>query len=110
RKDDRSGAVIVSQLDEQVSFSDMLACRTSNFVPVSAMEDVLKRVSATTQTVGVYPDSLKARIIDRLGLQGAQHVISLGSVATMGMAGPQDGLEPERRMLKWVKNYTVADD
>jgi len=107
RKDERSGAIIVSQMDEVVSFSNLLACRTANLVPVANLEDALKRINASTQTIGVYPEALKQRIRDRLGLQGAQHIISLGSVTAMGVSGPQDGLQPERRMLKWVKDVSV---
>jgi len=108
RKDDRGGAIVVSQMDEVVSFSHLLACRTANLVPVAKLEDALKRVNAATQTIGVYPESLKQRIRDRLGLQGAQHIISLGAVTAMGVSGPQDGLQPERRMLKWVKDVSVS--
>jgi hypothetical protein len=110
RKDDRSGAVIVSQIDEEVGFSHLLACRTANFVPVAKLEDALKRISADNQTVGVYPEALRLRIRDRLGLQGAQHIVSLGGVIAMGLSGPQDGLEPERRMLKWIKDVSVYPD
>ncbi|WP_414900263.1 acyl-CoA reductase [Sphingomonas flavalba] len=109
RKDDRSGAIIVSQTDEAVSFSNLLACRTANIVPVERLEDILKRVNAATQTIGVYPQSLKERIRDRLGLQGAQHLISLGAVTLLGISGPQDGMEPERRMLKWVKDVSIPE-
>jgi hypothetical protein len=107
-KDEYSGAIIVSQTDEAVSFAQLLACRTANLVPVATLQDALKRVSAATQTIGVYPETLQSKIRDRLGLQGAQHIIPLGAITDMGMGGPQDGLEAERRMLKWVKEVTIS--
>jgi hypothetical protein len=110
RKDDRSGAIIVSQTDEAVGFSDRLAGRTANLVPVARLEEALRRVNAETQTIGVYPEALKQKIRDRLGLQGAQHIISLGALPGMGLTGPQDALEPERRMLKWVKDVSALGD
>lgn len=101
------GAVIVSQFDEAVEFSDILYNRTANLVPVPNVEDALRRISAAQQSVGVYPDSLKAEIRDALAIQGAQHIVSLGKVTQMGFIGPQDGLEVERRMLKWVRDMTA---
>lgn len=100
------GAVIVSQFDEAVEFSDILYNRTANLVPVPNVEDALRRFSAAQQSVGIYPDKLKSEIRDALAIQGAQHIVSLGKVTQMGFIGPQDGLEVERRMLKWVRDMT----
>src|SRR5690606_11050250 len=107
RGEERSGAVIVSQLDEPVEFTALLACRTANIVPVKALEDILKRVTSDTQTIGIYPNSLKDAIKDRLGFQGAQHIISLGYVPRLNFIGPQDAIETERRMVKWVKDVSL---
>jgi len=104
---DKDGAVIVSQFDEAVEFSDLLANRTANLVPVSSVDDVLKRISAASQTVGVYPDSLRREIRDELALRGAQHIIPLGKVMQMGVLGPQDGLSVEHRMLKWIRDMDL---
>lgn len=105
--DDLAGAVIVSHFDEPVEFATMLANRTANLVPVPSVEDALKRIDAASQTVGVYPDALKAEIRDALAIQGAQHIVSLGKVTEIGSLGPQDGLQVERRMLKWIRDMTV---
>src|SRR5690606_15776115 len=70
RGDDRCGAVIVSQPDEPVEFANLLACRTVNIVPVADVEDILKRMNADTQTVGIYPPEFRVEIRDRLGFQG----------------------------------------
>lgn len=105
--DDSVGAVIVSQFDEAVEFSDILYNRTANVVPVPDIEDALRRISAAQQSIGVYPDTLKREIRDALAIQGAQHIVSLGKVTQMGFIGPQDGLEVERRMLKWVREMSI---
>ena len=105
--DDLAGAVIVSQFDEAVEFSDLLYSRTANVVPVPNIEDALRRISAAQQSIGIYPDTLKREIRDALAIQGAQHIVSLGKVTQMGFIGPQDGLEVERRMLKWVREMSI---
>ncbi len=101
---DNLGAVIVSQFDEAVEFSELLCNRTANLVPVRDVEEALRRINAASQTIGVYPDTLKEQIRDRLAIQGAQHIVSLGEVMGMGTYGPQDGLETERRMLRWIRD------
>jgi acyl-CoA reductase LuxC len=106
--DERAGAVVVSQIDEAVEFSDILSNRTANLVPVASVEAALKRISAASQTLGVYPDSLKLQIRDALAIQGAQHIVSLGKVTQVGALGPSDGLQVERRMLKWIRDMQVA--
>jgi hypothetical protein len=105
---ERAGAVVVSQIDEVVEFADILSNRTANLVPVASVEDALKRITAASQTIGVYPDALKLRIRDALAIQGAQHIVSLGKVTQMGLLGPQDGLQVERRMLRWIRDMDTV--
>jgi hypothetical protein len=100
------GAVIVSQLDEPVEFHRALSGRVANVVPVDEPADVLPRISAATQTIGIYPDSLKTDLRDVLSLHGAQRLTSLGYAADPHLATPQDGIEPLRRMAKWVVDET----
>ena len=107
---DRCGAVIVSQSDDIVEFANLLACRTVNIVPVADVEDILKRMSADTQTIGIYPPSFRIEIRDRLGFQGAQHLIDLGYLVKMQFVGPTDAMEAERRMLKWVKDISIDQE
>jgi len=106
--DDRAGAVVVSQIDDVVEFSDILSKRTANLVPVASVEEALKRITAASQTIGVYPDALKLQIRNALAIQGAQHIVSLGKVTGVGAVGPQDGLQVERRMLRWIRDMDVA--
>jgi hypothetical protein len=96
------GAVIVSRISEAVDFAPMLSCRTANLVPVDDLTQVTGAVTAYTQTVGIYPDSLKEELRDRLPLFGAQRLVSLGFASRPSLATPQDGMEPMRRMCKWI--------
>ena len=96
------GAVIVSLLPEPVSFAASLNNRTVNIVPIDGMEDALQACDAYTQTVGIYPESLKQTLRDRLPLYGVQRIVSLGYAVTANLALPQDSIEPLRRACKWI--------
>ena len=101
------GAVIVSRSDQPVDFARMLACRVANIVPVDDLETAVRSVNSYTQTIGIYPETLKETLRDRLAFQGAQRLVSLGGAATLAQApGPQDGIEPLRRMVKWIVDET----
>lgn len=97
-----NGAIIVSQVSEPVDFARMLTNRVCNLVPVDDLDIPIRSVTAYTQTIGIYPDELKAQLRDRLAFHGAQRFVSLGYAARMSYAGPHDGLEPLRRMCKWI--------
>ena len=99
---ENEGAVIVSQFDEAVDYSPMLSGRVANLVPVDNIKKVSDAVNAYTQTVGIYPESLKTEIRDLLPLFGAQRLTSLGYACHVTGATPKDGLEPLRRMCKWI--------
>lgn len=107
---DGEGAIIVSQLAEPVSFATMLDDRTANLVPVDSLDEVMDAVDAYTQTVGIYPEALKDELKDRLPLHGAQRIVSLGYAAAMKWAAPQDGIEPLRRMGKWIHNQIASPE
>lgn len=99
------GGVIVSQTSEPVDFSRLLANRIANLVPIDDLETAIKAVSSYTQTIGIYPEHLKSTLRDRLALHGAQRLVSLGyasNSAVMALAGPQDAIEPLRRMCRWI--------
>jgi hypothetical protein len=101
---DNEGGVIVSKLPEPVDFAPSLTNRVANFVPVDSVEDIYPRVDSYCQTIGIYPESLALRIQDRLALAGGQRLVSLGyaGAAVTGFGGPQDGIEPVRRLCKWI--------
>jgi hypothetical protein len=96
------GAIIVSQIDEPVHYSTMLSGRVANIVPVDSIDKVSEAVNAYTQTIGIYPESLKEQLRERLALFGAQRLTSLGYAASVNFAIPQDAMEPVRRMCKWI--------
>jgi Acyl-CoA reductase (LuxC) len=98
----REGAIIVSQFDQAVDYSPMLSGRVANLVPVDGVDQVTAAVNAYTQTIGVYPESLKRSLRDTLPLFGAQRLTSLGYACSVTVAMPQDGIEPIRRMCKWI--------
>jgi hypothetical protein len=98
----RNGAIIVSQTSEPVDFARILTNRVGNLVPVDDLEIPIRSVTAYTQTIGIYPDALKRELRDRLAFHGAQRFVSLGYAARMSYAGPHDGIEPLRRMCKWI--------
>jgi hypothetical protein len=94
--------VVVSHDPEPVDFSHLLKNRVANLVPVDDLETPINAVSAYTQTIGVYPDSLLPAVRDRLAFHGAQRLVTLGYATRRIVAGPSDGIEPARRMCKWI--------
>lgn len=102
--EDDEGAVIVSQIPDAVAFSTKLNDRTVNLVPIDSMDDATSAVNSYTQTVGVYPESLKDDLTDKLSLYGAQRFVSLGYALVGTTASPQDSIETLRRMGKWITN------
>ena len=96
------GAIIVSKLDEVVDFYPRLSGRVANLVPLDDVADATRFVTAYTQTIGVYPESLKLKLRDELPLYGAQRFVTLGYAMTANPGLPQDAIEPMRRMVKWI--------
>jgi Acyl-CoA reductase (LuxC) len=105
------GAIIVSQIDDPVDFSAILGCRVANIVPIDEVESAVQSVNSYTQTIGIYPDSLKHTLRDRLSYQGVQRLVSLGGAASLtSVSTPQDGIEPVRRMCKWIVDETTETE
>jgi hypothetical protein len=96
---DGNGGVIVSQTDQPVEFAPLLTNRVANLVPIDDLNVAISAVTAYTQTIGIYPDELIPKIRDQLADAGAQRLVTLGYLApSRSFAGPQDGMEPMRRM------------
>lgn len=108
--EDKEGAVIVSQIADAVDFSAKLNDRTVNLVPIDSIEEATKMANSYTQTVGVYPEALKDELVDLLSLYGAQRFVSLGYCWVGSTASPQDGIEPMRRMGKWIVNEVCSPE
>jgi hypothetical protein len=108
--DKQEGAVIVSQFDSAVDYSTMLSGRVANVVPVDSIDKVTEAVTAYTQTIGIYPESLKHELRDKLPLFGAQRLTTLGYACSVPIAAPQDAIEPMRRMCKWIVDESCDPD
>lgn len=112
--DTRNGGIIVSRFPDRVDFYDQLNNRVVNLVPVPDLLDVLKWCDDTTQTVGVYPESLRDRLLDPLTLAGVQRLVPLTGgdpmrifhdMHTLPPGMPHDGIEPLRRAVRWVIDH-----
>jgi hypothetical protein len=99
-----AGGVVVSSNGEPVEFAEQMACRYVNLVPVADFDDVIKGITSTVQTVGVWPESLRTHLRHRLSLAGAQRIVHLGGATNPfgNQALPQDGIEVLRRMCRWI--------
>lgn len=108
------GGVIVSKFADRVDFYDKLNNRVVNLVPIRDLLEMVKWCDDTTQTVGVYPESLRDRLLDPLALAGVQRLVSLQGgdpmkifqdIHTMPPGMPHDGIEPLRRNVRWVIDH-----
>lgn len=109
--DTLTGGFIVSKFNDRVEFFDKLNNRVVNLVPVDSLADVLKWCDDTTQTVGIYPESIRAQWRDLFALAGVQRLVSLAGGDPMTVyanshhmppGSPHDGIEPMRRSVRWV--------
>lgn len=98
------GAVIVSHIPDPVDFAEILSCRVANFVPCDEVEEALDRITIHTQTIGIYPESLKQQYRNRLALLGGQRIVSLGNHLTISQCLPHDAIEPVRRLCRWIND------
>ena len=103
------GAIIVSKLPRQVDFAAYLTDRTANFVPVESIDDILLGIDAYTQTIGVWPESLKADLENVVPFYGAQRLVTLGNALYNGplIGLAHDAIQPVRRMCKWIANEVI---
>ena len=103
RRRNDEGAVLVSHSSDRVEFWEYLADRTVNLIPVDTVEEVLEVIDAYTQTVGIFPEALREVVRHKGALHGGQRFVSLGYAFNgPGLVGPQDGIEPMRRIVKWI--------
>ena len=109
-----NGGVVISKFPDRVDFYDQLSNRVVNIVPVENLLDIVQWCDDTTQTVGVYPESLRDRLIDPLALAGVQRLVSLSGgdpmriyqgIQSMPPGMPHDGIEPLRRSVRWVIDH-----
>ncbi|MCB2079792.1 MAG: long-chain-fatty-acyl-CoA reductase [Novosphingobium sp.] len=113
-----NGGFVVSKFEDRIDFYDQLNNRVVNFVPVENLLDVVKWCDDTTQTVGVYPESLRERLRDPFALAGVQRIVPLQGgdpmqifhdLHTLPPGMPHDGIEPLRRNVRWVIDQRPSD-
>jgi len=107
---DNRGAVIVSQIPDPVDFAPLLACRVANFVPCDKIDEAVELVTVHTQTIGVYPESLKKQYREKLAFMGGQRIVSLGAHVLMNWSLPHDAMEPVRRLCRWINDEDCSVD
>jgi hypothetical protein len=113
-----TGGFVVSKFSDRVDFFDKLNNRVVNLVPMPNLLEVVKWCDDTTQTVGVYPEAARDRLLDAFALSGVQRMVPLTGGEPMkifedmhklppGM--PHDGIEPMRRNVRWVIDHRPSD-
>jgi hypothetical protein len=121
--DSSFGGAVVSRTEDPVEFQSMLNNRIVNLVPVSDITNVGDWVKGDeTQTIGVYPESLRERLRDAAGTYGGQRIVPLkreGKAVGAGAIpegarhdpskniGTHDGVEVLRRMVRWVVDESL---
>lgn len=112
--DTLNGGVVVSRFADRVDFYDKLNNRVVNLVPVENLLDIIKWCDDTTQTIGVYPESLREELLNPLALAGIQRLVPLKggdplevfhNMHTLPPGMPHDGIEPMRRNVRWVIDH-----
>jgi hypothetical protein len=116
--DTLTGGFVVSRFCDRVEFYDKLNNRVVNLVPVPDLLDVAKWCDDSTQTVGIYPESARDRLLNTFALAGVQRMVPLVGGDPMkifedmhrlppGM--PHDGIEPMRRNVRWVIDHRPTE-
>lgn len=113
-----NGGFVLSRFPDRVDFYDRLNNRVVNIVPVPNLLDVVKWCDDTTQTVGIYPESLRDSLIDAFALAGVQRMVPLAGGDPMRIFNemhhlppgmPHDGIEPMRRNVRWVIDHRPSE-
>ncbi len=114
-----NGGFIVSRFPDRVEFFGQLNNRVLNFVPVPDLTEAVKWCDDTTQTVGVYPEAARERVLDTFSLVGVQRMVPLcggdplklfHQLHTLPPGMPHDGIEPMRRNVRWVIDHRPTPD
>ncbi len=117
--DTLNGGFVVSRFSDRVDWYDQLNNRVVNLVPVESLLDATKWCDDTTQTVGIYPESARERVIDAFSLVGVQRMVPLkgadpmrifAEMHTLPPGMPHDGIEPLRRNVRWVIDHRPPED
>lgn len=98
------GRGLVVRSEDPVDFHP--TCKTVNVVQIADLADALRHITVATQTVGVWPAARKRELRDRLACAGAQRIVTLGDVNSMGGVGgkPHDACFPIHRFVRWISD------
>jgi hypothetical protein len=111
------GGFVLSKFPDRIDCFDQLNNRIVNLVPVPDLLEVVKWCNDTTQTVGVFPESVRDRVLDPFALVGVQRIVPLTgndplrifeAMHTLPPGMPHDGIEPMRRNVRWVIDHRPA--
>lgn len=102
------GAGLVVLTEEPVNFHPNN--KTVNVVHLGSIEDAVRHVNVATQTIGVYPPQLKAKLRDRLASAGAQRVVRLGGAARHVAGSPHDAMYPLQRFVHWMSDEDAVSE
>jgi hypothetical protein len=101
---DGRGLVILS--DEPVDFQP--TNKTSNVVRVASLEDAIRHVNVSTQTIGVWPPERKAGLRDRLASAGGQRICRLGTANQHVAGSPHDAMYALQRFVHWMGDDDIC--
>jgi hypothetical protein len=104
--DRNEGAVVVSLTGDLPDFFPI-----HKVVVVVPFEDPIQLVDRThpsTQTVGIYPESLKKPLRDLLVARGVCRFISIGHTVDYSIGGPFNSTEIMRRACRWILDESYS--
>ncbi len=98
--DKQEGAVVVSLTGELPDFFPMH--KVVVVIPFDDPLQLVDRIHPSTQTVGIYPESLKQPLRDLLVARGVCRFISIGHTVDYSIGGPFNSTEIMRRAGRWI--------
>ena len=95
------GAVVVSLTGETPDFFP--THKVVMVIPfIGDPVQVVDRIHPSTQTVGIYPDSIRDQLRDALVARGVCRFISIGHTVDYAVGGPFNSYEIMRRACRWA--------
>ena len=99
--DKGEGAVVVSLTGDKPDFFP--THKVVIVIPFTGdPAQIADRIHPSTQTVGIYPESLKGRLRDLLVARGVCRFISIGHTIDYAIGGPFNSYEIMRRACRWI--------
>ena len=78
-------------------------------IPFSGdLAQLADRIHPSTQTVGIYPESLKEPLRDVLVARGVCRFISIGHTIDYSIGGPFNSYEIMRRACRWILDESIS--